>query len=121
MHVTLPVQGHMKNRTTDTLRSAFGLACEYSRNSLLPSARDHFAGETSPIRLGRVASVSALHNGSESKENGSRERGRGEKVPFFPLPLPLFFLFNILIYYYSFFALGAANDVNQCLHNQSSW
>lgn len=84
---------------TDDRHSQIG---EYSRNSLLPSARDLFAGKTSPIRLGCVASVSALESGSESKENGSRERGRGEKVPFFLLPF-YFFIFSIQFFNLSFF------------------
>ena len=89
-------QRHITKRTTDTLRSA-----NTAVTLLLPSARDLFAGETSPIRLGCAASVSALESGSESKENGSRERGRGEKVPFYLLPIPLFFsiqFFNLLFF-----------------------
>ena len=95
MQVTLPGSAYYK---TDDRHSQIG---EYSRNSLLSSARDLFAGETSPIRLGCVASVSALESGSESKENGSRERGRGEKVPFYLLPIPLSFsiqFFNLLFF-----------------------
>ena len=95
MQVTLPGSAYYK---TDDRHSQIG---EYSRNSLLPSARDLFAGETSPIRLGCAASVSALESGSESKENGSRERGRGEKVPFYLLPIPLSFsiqFFNLLFF-----------------------
>ena len=50
------MQGHITKRTTDTLSSAFGLACEYSRNSLLPSARlGTFCGREvcDSARLGR--------------------------------------------------------------------
>ena len=58
------MQEHITKRTTDTLRSAFGLACGYSRNPLLLSGRDllrekrlRFEATTKKMEVGRGGKV----------------------------------------------------------------
>ena len=93
------MQEHITKRRTDTLRSAFGLACGYSRNPLLLSGRDLLREKR--LRFGQAAQqafpLSKVESRSQNKENGSRQRGKGKRFPFLPipLPLPLFFLFNL--------------------------
>ena len=98
------MQGHITKRTTDTLSSAFGLACEYSRNSLLPSARlGTFCGREvcDSARLGRKRFRSRKSK-VEVEGSGKMEVGGGGKEKGFlhfpsppPSPSPYFFPFNL--------------------------
>ena len=131
------MQGHITKRTTDTLSSAFGLACEYSRNSLLPSARlGTFCGREvcDSARLGRKRFRSRKSK-VEARAKKMEVGGGGKEKGFLhfpsPSPSPYFFPFNLFNNLFVLVQLSRinstrlkkihTNDVNQCLHNQSSW
>ena len=131
------MQGHITKRTTDTLSSAFGLACEYSRNSLLPSARlGTFCGREvcDSARLGRKRFRSRKSK-VEARAKKMEVGGGGKEKGFLhfpsPSPSPYFFPFNLFNNLFVLAQLSRinstrlkkihTNDVNQCLHNQSSW
>ena len=131
------MQGHITKRTTDTLSSAFGLACEYSRNSLLPSARlGTFCGREvcDSARLGRKRFRSRKSK-VEARAKKMEVGGGGKEKGFLhfpsPSPSPYFFPFNLFNNLFVLVQLSGinstrlkkihTNDVNQCLHNQSSW
>ena len=131
------MQGHITKRTTDTLSSAFGLACEYSRNSLLPSARlGTFCGREvcDSARLGRKRFRSRKSK-VEARAKKMEVGGGGKEKGFLhfpsPSPSPYFFPFNLsnnLLVLVQLSGINSTrlkkihtNDVNQCLHNQSSW
>lgn len=131
------MQGHITKRTTDTLSSAFGLACEYSRNSLLPSARlGTFCGREVcySARLGRKRFRSRKSK-VEARAKKMEVGGGGKEKGFLhfpsPSPSPYFFPFNLFNNLFVLVQLSGinstrlkkihTNDVNQCLHNQSSW
>ena len=131
------MQGHITKRTTDTLSSAFGLACEYSRNSLLPSARlGTFCGREvcDSARLGRKRFRSRKSK-VEARAKKMEVGGGGKEKGFLhfpsPSPSPYFFPFNLFNNIFVLVQLSGinstrlkkihTNDVNQCLHNQSSW
>ena len=96
------MQGHITKRTTDTLSSAFGLACEYSRNTLLPSARlGTFCGREvcDSARLGRKrfrSRKSKVEVRAKKMEVGG---GGKEKVSYIspPPPPPLIFFHSIYL------------------------
>ena len=120
-----------------TLSSAFGLACEYSRNSLLPSARlGTFCGREicDSARLGRKrfrSRKSKVEARAKKMEVGGGGKEKGFLHFPFPSPSPYFFPSIYLIIFLSSSSFRAltrlgskkilTNDVNQCLHNQSSW
>ena len=131
------MQGHITKRTTDTLSSAFGLACEYSRNSLLPSARlGTFCGREvcDSARLGRKRFRSRKSK-VEARAKKMEVGGGGKEKGFLhfpsPSPSPYFFPFNLFNNLFVLVQLSRinstrlkkihTNDVNHCLHNQSSW
>ena len=83
-----------------TLSSAFGLACEYSRNSLLPSARlGTFCGREvcDSARLGRKrfrSRKSKVEARAKKMEVGG---GGKEKVSYISPPPPLIFFHSIYL------------------------